>query len=100
MKFLHRIYVIFGYYLSWVVFFAVGVALNIACMPLLLFPQSEQRSAEVRVAIRKLFVAWCAWLHAMRLIYVEWEGFTPEALEGPAVYIANHPGLLDATFIL
>jgi 1-acyl-sn-glycerol-3-phosphate acyltransferase len=54
----------------------------------------------VRRAIRRLFVAWCAWLHASRLIYVRFEGFTPEATAGPAVYIANHPGLLDATFIL
>ncbi len=100
MKLLHRAYVAAAYYLSWFVFFAVGLMLNLCCMPLLLFPQREQRGAAVRVMIRRLFGAWCAWLHAVRLIYVEWEGFTPEALEGPAVYIANHPGLLDATFIL
>jgi 1-acyl-sn-glycerol-3-phosphate acyltransferase len=34
------------------------------------------------------------------LIIVRWHGFTPEALTGPAVYISNHPGLLDATFLL
>jgi 1-acyl-sn-glycerol-3-phosphate acyltransferase len=36
----------------------------------------------------------------VRLIYVTFDGFTREAMAGPAVYISNHPGLLDATFIL
>jgi 1-acyl-sn-glycerol-3-phosphate acyltransferase len=39
-------------------------------------------------------------LHLTRLIFVNWHGFTPETLKGPAVYISNHPGLLDATFVL
>lgn len=85
---------------SWALFAAVGVALNLACAPLLLSPRRERHSGAVRAAIRRLFVAWCAWLHATRLIYVRFHGFTPDALSGPAVYIANHPGLLDATFIL
>src|SRR5206468_3861127 len=48
----------------------------------------------------RLFAAWCAWLHATRLVYVRFHGFTPDDTSGPAVYIANHPGLLDAPFIL
>jgi 1-acyl-sn-glycerol-3-phosphate acyltransferase len=63
-------------------------------------PNRARRGAAVRATIRRLFVGWCAWLHATRLIYVRFHGFTPDALAGPAVYIANHPGLLDATFIL
>ena len=86
--------------LSWALFAAVGIALNIACAPLLLLGNRARYGAVVRGMIRRLFVAWCAWLHASRLIYVRFHGFTPEALAGPAIYIANHPGLLDATFIL
>jgi 1-acyl-sn-glycerol-3-phosphate acyltransferase len=67
---------------------------------LLLAPNRSQLGFAVRSAIRRLFVAWCSWLHVTRLIYVRWHGFTPEALAGPAVYISNHPGLLDATFVL
>ncbi len=85
---------------SWTMFAAVGVALNVVCMPLLLSRDRERHGRAVRRAIRRLFVAWCAWLHATRLIYVRFHGFTPETMTGPAVYIANHPGLLDATFIL
>lgn len=85
---------------SWGVFAAVGVLLNLVCLVLLLAPDREARGHAVRATIRRLFVAWCAWLHATRLIYVRFHGFNPDALAGPAVYIANHPSLLDATFLL
>ena len=86
--------------ISWTLFAAVGVTLNLICAPLLLSPRRERHGPAVRTAIRRLFRAWCAWLHATRLIYVRFHGFTPAAMAGSAVYIANHPGLLDATFIL
>ena len=89
-----------AYCASWLVFLGVGLALNIACAPFLLARHRDRLGGTARIAIRRLFRAWCAWLHASRLIYVDFRGFTPEALAGPAVYIANHPGLLDATFIL
>lgn len=85
---------------SWTAFALVGIALNLACAPLLLLPRRARIGRWVRRAIRGLFVAWCAWLRVTRLIYVRFHGFTPEALAGPAVYVANHPGLLDATFLL
>jgi 1-acyl-sn-glycerol-3-phosphate acyltransferase len=85
---------------SWTLFAVVGITLNLVCAPLLLSPNRARHGSMVRAAIRRLFVAWCAWLHATRLIYVRFHGFTPDAVAGPAVYIANHPGLLDATFIL
>jgi 1-acyl-sn-glycerol-3-phosphate acyltransferase len=87
-------------WVSWLVFGGVGLALNAGCTVLLLLPHRERRGPAVRRAIRALFGAWCAWLHATRLIFVTWKGFTPAALAGPAVYVANHPGLLDATFVL
>lgn len=99
-KKLLRIYHYPANIVSWTLFAVVGVSLNVVCMVLLRLPDRERRGGAVRATIRRLFVAWCAWLHATRLIYVRFHGFTPEALAGPAVYIANHPSLLDATFIL
>ena len=95
-----RLYHIPANWVSWVMFALGGLLLNLVCAPLLLVPHRSRLGYAVRRAIRRLFVAWCAWLHATRLIFVEWHGFTPEALEGSAVYISNHPGLLDATFVL
>jgi 1-acyl-sn-glycerol-3-phosphate acyltransferase len=103
MSVAHRLLRLYHYpanIVSWALFAAVGVTLNLVCAPLLLSPNRARHGSAVRAAIRRLFRAWCAWLHATRLIYVRFHGFTPEALAGPAVYIANHPGLLDATFIL
>jgi 1-acyl-sn-glycerol-3-phosphate acyltransferase len=87
-------------WLSWLVFASVGLSLNLVCAPLVLARNRARHGPAVRAAIRRRFAAWCGWLHAIRLIYVSWHGFTPEALAGPAVYISNHPGLLDATFVL
>jgi len=100
MKMLQRIYYVLAGLLSWVVFGAVSLVLNFVCAIVLVFPGRERRGPAARQTISRLFGAWCAWLHATRQIYVTWRGFTPEALAGPAVYVANHPGLLDATFIL
>ena len=86
--------------ISWALFAAVGLSLNVVSALLLLSSDRARHGPAVRSAMRRLFSAWCAWLHATRLIYVRFHGFTPDALSGPAVYIANHPGLLDATFIL
>jgi 1-acyl-sn-glycerol-3-phosphate acyltransferase len=100
MNVARRTYHLLAGFLSWLVFGLVSLVLNLVCAILLLLPGRERLRPMARATIRRLFGAWCAWLHATRLVYVTWTGFTPERLAGPAVYIANHPGLLDATFIL
>lgn len=85
-------------FVSWVMFAAIALILNVISVPMLLFRSSHDDFA--RNLIRRLFKAWCAWLRATQLIFVRFHGFTSEAMKGPAVYISNHPGLLDATFIL
>ena len=95
-----RIYYYPANIVSWALFAAVGLALNLVSAVLLLSRHRARHAPAVRAAMRRLFSAWCAWLHFTRLIYVRFHGFTPDALAGPAVYVANHPGLLDATFIL
>jgi 1-acyl-sn-glycerol-3-phosphate acyltransferase len=95
-----RIYHYPANWLSWFIFASVGILLNVLCAPLLLLPNHGRHGAAVRSVIRELFRMFCRGVHALRLIYVEWHGFTPEALAGPAVYISNHPGLLDAPWIL
>ena len=88
------------YYASWAVFGSVGLLLNLACMILMLLPWRAAYAPGVRAAIRKLFEAWLAWLHASRTVLVEWNGFDGEPLKPGTVYIANHPTIIDATIIL
>jgi 1-acyl-sn-glycerol-3-phosphate acyltransferase len=87
------------YYLSWVVFGSVGLLLNVLCLFLLVLPGRGMFGPTVRASIQRLFNAWLAWLHATRVVSVEWEGFG-EPLTAGTVYIANHPSIVDATFIL
>jgi 1-acyl-sn-glycerol-3-phosphate acyltransferase len=88
------------YYLSWVMFGAVGLGLNLACLGLLLLPRREVAGPLVRTTIRHLFDGWLRWLHACRLVAVSWHGFDGVKLSAGTVYVANHPSLTDATFLL
>lgn len=97
---LFRAYYVIAGWASWFVFASVGLTLNVLCLPFFLVPHGGRIGHIARKAILKLFGAWCAWLHAARLIFVTWHGFHAERLRGPAVYIANHPSLTDATFLL
>lgn len=99
-RFLLRLYHYPANWVSWTLFAAVGLSLNLVSALLLLSRNPERHGPRVRAAMKRLFAAWCAWLRMTRLIYVRFHGFNPDALSGPAVYIANHPGLLDATFLL
>jgi 1-acyl-sn-glycerol-3-phosphate acyltransferase len=88
------------YYVSWAVFGLVGLLLNIGCLALMILPSRNAHGPGVRAMIRRLFEAWLAWLHATRIVEVEWRGFEGGPLPSGIVYIANHPTLIDATVIL
>jgi 1-acyl-sn-glycerol-3-phosphate acyltransferase len=97
---LTRIRWVFLYYLSWVVFTLVGVLLNVVCSVLMLLPRRATYERAVRATIKRLFETWLAWLHATGIVLFDWVGFDGEALKPGTVYIANHPTLVDATFLL
>jgi 1-acyl-sn-glycerol-3-phosphate acyltransferase len=100
VKRISRIRSVVLYYLSWIVFGSVGVLLNLACIILLAFPGRASFARPVRAAIKRLFGAWTAWLHATQIAVVDWKGFDTEILQSGTVYIANHPSIVDATLIL
>jgi len=87
------------YYLSWVVFGSVGLLLNLGCMVLLVLPCRRVFGPPVRSAIQGLFGTWLGWMHATGVVRVEWAGFE-DVLQSGTVYIANHPTIIDATFLL
>jgi len=88
------------YFLSWPLF-AVGAALfALFCAALLVLPQGKAVGQMVRWLIRRLFRIWTGWLHFTGLIRIEWDQPPDASLPHPAVYVANHPGLLDATILL
>jgi 1-acyl-sn-glycerol-3-phosphate acyltransferase len=86
---------------SIVLFGVVGLALNLACAPFLLLPGRARFAPAARRAIRRLFDLWVRWFGLTRGIVIEWCHWPPpESLRGGAVYVANHPSLLDATVLL
>ena len=91
---------VFLYYLSWMVFGAVGCVLNLVCAVLLPMPRRQFFATIVRATIKNLFRAWVAWLNVSRTIVVEWVGFEPGCLKPGTVYVANHPTIVDATLIM
>src|SRR3954463_960096 len=94
---LRRTYLVTAYYASWILFFIVGTALNLVCLPLLLLPRRAHRGTGTRAVIRWLFDGWLKWMHFTGVVNVCWNGFDGAALEVGTVYIANHPTLVDAT---
>jgi 1-acyl-sn-glycerol-3-phosphate acyltransferase len=95
-----RVYYFCAYWVSWTFFGAGSVALNAVCALLLLLPGRERRAPWVREAIRRLFATWVAWLGAAQLVKVTWSGLGEKPLPRQTVYVANHPGLIDATLLL
>lgn len=94
-----RAYLMAVYYLSWLWFGLVGLALNLACIPFLPLPRRWVPGRVVRTVIRGLFNFWLQWFHASRVVQVRWSGFD-EPLKTGTVYVANHPTLVDATLLL
>jgi 1-acyl-sn-glycerol-3-phosphate acyltransferase len=96
---IRRAYLIGAYYASWAVFGGLGVLLNLVSLPLLVLPRRATGGARMRRVIRGLFEFWVRWQHATRVVRIDWRGFEQPLAPG-AVFIANHPTLVDATFLL
>lgn len=94
-----RAYYVGVYYMSWCLFGVVGLLLNLGCLPLLLLPAKTRRRFSTRPIIHWLFQVYLKWFHATGAMPVTWLGFE-KTLPRPAVYIANHPSLLDAPILL
>jgi 1-acyl-sn-glycerol-3-phosphate acyltransferase len=88
-----------AYYLSWGWFAGVGVLVNLLCLPLLLLPCRERLGPAMRGVVRGLFRAWLLWFETSRCLRIRWRGFDAP-LAPRTIFVANHPTLLDATFLL
>lgn len=94
----HAYYVV-TYYTSWAIFGLGGMLLNLLCLPFLLVPRRARSGALARGSIRRLFGGWLRWLQITGVVRVSWHGFD-RPLQSGMVFIANHPTLVDATFLL
>lgn len=88
-----------GYYLSWLMFGLGGLILNLGCAPFLLARDRERYGPRARAATRWFFERWLDWMDASGVIEIVWHGFDRPLPRG-VIFAANHPTLLDATFLL
>lgn len=96
---LNRARLVVTYWFSWVLFIVVGLLLNLFCAPLLLLPRRPGRERAVRGLMRRLFTFWVDWQGASGVVDVHFVGFE-KPFPPRTVFIANHPTLVDATFLL
>ena len=92
-------YYAFGYYLSLFFFGAFGLALNLVCLLLSWWPDSPRSERVFQRVIHWHFALFLWWISVTRLSRVRYRGAVPEG-DGGLVLIANHPGLMDITYLL
>ncbi len=101
MPFLRRLWLAFAYYFSWMLFGLGGLALNLVCAPFLLFPDRRRFGPRARAAIRWMFDLWVRWMHFSGVVKIHFHGLeNTSVLPRGVVYVANHPTLVDAPFLL
>jgi 1-acyl-sn-glycerol-3-phosphate acyltransferase len=87
------------YYLSFFLFGVGGLLLNLFCALVFWLPDTPGRERNIQRLIHRHFALWIWWLRQTRLFFVRFEGL--ERLpRGGAVLVANHPGLMDITYLL
>jgi 1-acyl-sn-glycerol-3-phosphate acyltransferase len=99
MKRLRSVWLGCAYYLSWGLFGLGGLLLTAAYAPFLLFPDRERFGSPARRGTRWLFDLWLRWMEFSGIVRVTWTGFERKLTTG-TVYVANHPTLIDAPFLL
>jgi 1-acyl-sn-glycerol-3-phosphate acyltransferase len=89
----------FAYYFSWLLFGLGGLAINLAYAPLLFLGNREKVGRQARRGMRWMLDLWLRWMGFSGIVRVTWKGFDGP-LPGGVVYVANHPTLVDAPFLL
>jgi 1-acyl-sn-glycerol-3-phosphate acyltransferase len=97
---LPRLYLVVVYWISWGLFLGVGALFStFICLPLLAFKKHPPVGKACRRTIAFLMKIWLLWLRLTGVARIDCQGFDSAPRHG-TIYIANHPSLLDATFLL
>jgi len=94
------VYRIFAYYLSLAAFGTGSLLLNLFCLLFGWLPETPRTRHFFQRLIHGHFVAWVGWVRVLRICFVHYEGFERLPRGRGLVLAANHPGLLDITYLL
>jgi 1-acyl-sn-glycerol-3-phosphate acyltransferase len=100
MRVLLHVYHVPAYFLSFFLFGTFGLGLSLFCFCLGWLPDSPETERFFQRLLHRHFVLWFWWLSFARLIYVRFDDFTRLSLNRGCVIVANHPGLMDITYLL
>lgn len=88
-----------AYYVTLLLFGAVGLAVNAACLPAGLLPPKLRPEPFFQRVLHRCFQFFLWWMRTIRVGFVRFDpGFA--TLPRKVVLVANHPGLTDITFLL
>ncbi len=99
MKTVRHLWLAFAYYFSWFLFGLGGLVLNLGSALFIKASQRERFGPFARRSMRWMFDLWLRWMHFSGVVRVTWKGFDAPLPTG-TVYVANHPTLVDAPFLL
>ncbi len=94
------LYKYFAYYFSFLIFGTVGLLLNLFCLLVFWLPAAPARERFFQRLIHRHFVLWVWWMRQTRLFSVRYEGLERLPRGRGLVLVANHPGLMDITYLL
>ncbi len=86
------------YYLTLLLFGAFGLGLNAVCLLVPVAPSPRSTRFFQRV-IHRHFQLFVWWIDLMRVVRVDYDPALAD-LPKPVVIVANHPGLMDITYLL
>jgi 1-acyl-sn-glycerol-3-phosphate acyltransferase len=89
-----------AYYLSFFFFGSSGLLLSLFCLLLGWLPDTPRIERFFQRLIHRHFSLWVWWLRQSRLVPVNYEGFERLPRGRGLVLVANHPGLMDITYLL
>lgn len=88
-----------GYYLSLALFAVGGIGFNVYCLIAGLVPRLARNDRHFQRIIHRLFAIFVGWARLIGLLRVNYEGID-RIPTGGCVIAANHPGLMDITYLL
>ena len=93
-------YKLLAYYLLLIFFACGGLLLSLFCLLLSWLPDTPRVERFFQQLIHRHFSLWLWWLRQTRLVSFTYEGFERLPRGRGLVLVANHPGLMDITYLL
>lgn len=100
MRLLLTLYQVVTYYVSFVVFAVLALALNCFCLLAAWLPATDNRERFFQRLVHRQFAIFVRWLWFTRIVPVHYDGFPLWPGRRGRVIVANHPGLMDVGWVL